>query len=45
MFVEEDKLDAVSGATDSWGKNFAKAGQQLESRSHHSLATRGRFPC
>ena len=22
MFLEEEKLDAVSGATDSWGKNF-----------------------
>lgn len=23
LFIEEDKLDAISGATDSWGKNFA----------------------
>ncbi len=23
IFYEEDKLDAISGATDSWGKNFA----------------------
>lgn len=23
LFTEEDKLDAMSGATDSWGKNFA----------------------
>lgn len=23
LFVEEEKLDAISGATDSWGKNFA----------------------
>jgi GLPGLI family protein len=27
MFVEEEKLDAVSGATDSWGKNFAQGDQ------------------
>lgn len=29
FFKEEDKLDAVSGATDSWGKNFA-AGDQYK---------------
>ena len=23
IFVEEEKLDAISGATDTWGKNFA----------------------
>ena len=23
LFVEEEQLDAISGATDSWGKNFA----------------------
>jgi GLPGLI family protein len=28
-FTEEDKLDAMSGATDSWGKNFA-AGDQYK---------------
>lgn len=27
MFKEEEKLDAVSGATDSWGKNFAQGNQ------------------
>ncbi|MDJ0645246.1 MAG: GLPGLI family protein [Flavobacteriaceae bacterium] len=27
MFKEEDKLDAISGATDSWGKNFAQGDQ------------------
>ncbi|NNE31725.1 MAG: GLPGLI family protein [Winogradskyella sp.] len=26
-FKEEDKLDAISGATDSWGKNFAQGDQ------------------
>ena len=29
MFTEDDKLDAMSGATDSWGKNFA-AGDQYK---------------
>jgi GLPGLI family protein len=29
FFTEEDKLDAMSGATDSWGKNFA-AGDQYK---------------
>lgn len=28
-FIEEEKLDAVGGATDSWGKNFA-AGDQYK---------------
>ena len=27
MFYEEDKLDAMSGATDSWGKNFTPGDQ------------------
>jgi GLPGLI family protein len=27
MFLEEEKLDAVSGATDSWGKNFTPGDQ------------------
>ncbi|KPM33251.1 Ribonuclease Z [Croceitalea dokdonensis DOKDO 023] len=27
FFYEEDKLDAMSGATDSWGKNFARGDQ------------------
>ncbi len=27
FFIEEDKLDAVSGATDSWGKNFSPGDQ------------------
>ncbi len=29
MFKEDEKLDAISGATDSWGKNFA-AGDQYK---------------
>ena len=27
FFKEEEKLDAISGATDSWGKNFAQGDQ------------------
>lgn len=27
IFTEEDKLDAISGATDSWGKNFSPGNQ------------------
>lgn len=27
MFLEEEKIDAISGATDSWGKNFARGDQ------------------
>ncbi len=29
IFIEEEKLDAISGATDSWGKNFT-AGDQYK---------------
>ena len=29
VFTEEEQLDAISGATDSWGKNFA-AGENLK---------------
>lgn len=27
LFVEEEKLDAISGATDSWGSNFSRGHQ------------------
>jgi len=27
MFIEDEKLDAISGATDSWGKNFTPGAQ------------------
>ena len=27
MFIEDDKIDAVSGATDSWGGNFSRGDQ------------------
>lgn len=35
MFEEEEKLDAMSGATDSWGKNFA-AGDQYKNLKTNS---------
>jgi GLPGLI family protein len=36
IFKEEDKLDAISGATDSWGKNFAP-GEQYKNIKINSL--------
>lgn len=33
MFEEEDKLDAISGATDSWGKNFTPGDQYKNLKS------------
>ena len=27
VFIEEDKIDAISGATDSWGSNFSRGEQ------------------
>jgi GLPGLI family protein len=32
VFVEEDKIDAISGATDSWGANFARGEQYKDVR-------------
>lgn len=34
IFVEEDKLDAISGATDSWGKNFTPGDQYKNIKSN-----------
>ncbi|WP_350288427.1 GLPGLI family protein [uncultured Croceitalea sp.] len=36
LFDEEDKLDAIAGATDSWGKNFAR-GQQYKNVKNNAL--------
>jgi len=36
VFDEEEKLDAISGATDSWGKNFAR-GRQYKNVKENSL--------
>jgi len=37
LFVEEDQLDAISGATDSWGKNFAPGKQYKNVKSNTQL--------
>jgi GLPGLI family protein len=37
LFVEEDQLDAISGATDSWGKNFAPGKQYKNVKSNNQL--------
>ena len=34
LFQEEDKLDAVSGATDSWGSNFSRGDQYKNVKSN-----------
>ncbi|WP_340201733.1 GLPGLI family protein [Ascidiimonas sp. W6] len=36
LFNEEDKIDAISGATDSWGKNFS-AGEQYKNVKENAL--------
>jgi len=36
FFKEEDKLDAISGATDSWGKNFSR-GEQYKNVKENAL--------
>jgi len=36
VFDEEDKLDAISGATDSWGNNFSR-GEQYKNVKENSL--------
>ncbi|MFS4415307.1 GLPGLI family protein [Maribacter sp. 2307ULW6-5] len=42
VFYEEDKLDAMSGATDSWGKNFAR-GKQYKNVKENSLVQSQEF--
>jgi GLPGLI family protein len=37
LFVEEDQLDAISGATDSWGKNFSPGKQYKNVKSNTQL--------
>jgi len=37
LFVEEDQLDAISGATDSWGKNFTPGTQYKDVKSNTQL--------
>ncbi|MEQ6124707.1 GLPGLI family protein [Pseudotenacibaculum sp. MALMAid0570] len=42
MFIEEEKLDAVSGATDSWGGNFTR-GDQYKNVRENSLVQSQEF--
>jgi len=42
VFNEEDKLDAISGATDSWGKNFSR-GEQYKNVKENALVQSQEF--
>lgn len=42
VFNEEEKLDAISGATDSWGKNFAR-GEQFKNVKENMLVQTQEF--
>ncbi|MDX1472227.1 MAG: GLPGLI family protein, partial [Flavobacteriaceae bacterium] len=42
FFKEEEKLDAISGATDSWGKNFAR-GEQYKNVKENQLIQQQEF--
>lgn len=42
VFQEEEKLDAMSGATDSWGKNFAR-GEQYKNVKGNELVQSQEF--
>ncbi|WNW01466.1 GLPGLI family protein [Tenacibaculum sp. HL-MS23] len=42
IFLEEDKLDAISGATDSWGKNFTQ-GDQYKNIKENALVQSQEF--
>jgi GLPGLI family protein len=42
LFVEEEKVDAISGATDSWGSNFAR-GKQYKNASKNNLVQSQEF--
>lgn len=42
VFKEEEKLDAISGATDSWGKNFAR-GEQYKNIKENALVQSQEF--
>ena len=37
LFIEEEKVDAISGATDSWGKNFAPGKQYKNVKTNTQL--------
>jgi len=42
VFNEEDKLDAISGATDTWGKNFSQ-GEQYKNVKENALVQSQEF--
>jgi GLPGLI family protein len=42
VFIEEDKIDAISGATDSWGANFAR-GEQYKDVGENKLVQAQEF--
>jgi len=42
LFNEEDQVDAISGATDSWGKNFAR-GEQYKNVKDNKLTQSQEF--
>jgi len=42
LFIEEDKLDAMSGATDSWGQNFTQ-GKQYKNVKENALVQSQEF--
>ena len=42
LFNEEEKLDAISGATDSWGANFAR-GEQYKNVKENNLVQHQEF--
>lgn len=42
LFIEEEKVDAISGATDSWGSNFAR-GKQYKNVAENSLVQSQEF--
>ncbi len=42
VFKEEDKLDAISGATDSWGSNFSR-GEQYKNVKENALVQTQEF--
>ena len=43
VFTEEDQLDAISGATDSWGKNFAPGKQYKNVKTNTQLTSSKNF--
>ena len=42
LFIEEEKVDAISGATDSWGSNFAR-GKQYKNVAENQLVQAQEF--